>query len=209
MEFNYNIWDKIDDLNLDEVVNYIWEGGNVDSLYHDKWILKFIEESDSPVKILDFGCGVGRNAFGISQENKNFDIVAYDNPKMLYKASQYCYKKYGKPVFEFSNIKFTSDWEYVKTNKFDYMYATLVLQHICEEDLNKYCQDFKKITKNLIVHGRRHNDEILDGKYKNTWEILENNGLFPVSCTIQGIHEHKYIVHSDDLGEHFTCLYKF
>jgi uridine kinase len=58
-----------------------------------------------------------------------------------------------------------------------------VLQHIYEKDLSQYLSDIKNMTPKFIVHGRRFNDEIINGQHKNTWEILEKNNLFPDDTT--------------------------
>ena len=209
MTHNFNGYERIDNYNLNDLVSYIMYKYNVDNVYSDEWILNFLEKSNRRLKILDFGCGVGRNAFGLSEKSSNIDIVAYDNQKMLNRTAEYCSAKYDKNITDYPNITFTSNWEYVKSQKYDYVYATLVLQHIFEEELNQYCQDFKNITKTLIVHGRRQNDDTLNGVHKNTWKILENNGLFPVSCTLQGNCERVYSAEGTDFEEHFTCVYKF
>ena len=159
--------------------------------------------------VLMYLASVMHMAFHALLVNLKLRKLTRDSEKMLERTSEYCHSKYNKNISDYPNVTFTSDWKYVKSQKFDYTYATLVLQHIFEEELNQYCQDFKNITKKLIVHGRRHNDDKLNGLYKNTWKILENNGLFPISCTLQGNIEWKYSVYGDDLNEHFTCLYKF
>jgi SAM-dependent methyltransferase len=208
MTHNFNEYGKIENHELNQLIDLIMYNHNIDNIFSDDWLFNFFDKSDRKLKILDFGCGVGRNVFGLLEKSSNIDIVAYDSDKMLNRASEYCYSKYNKSISDYPNANFTSDWNYVKSQKFDYIYATLVLQHILEEELNQYCQDFKNITEKLIVHGRRHNDDTLNGVYKNTWKILENNGLFPISCTLQGNVVYKYSVYGDDLNEHFTCLYK-
>jgi len=207
MKHNFNGYEQIENHNLNQLVDLIMYKYNAENVYSDEWLLNFFEKSDRQLKVLDFGCGVGRNTFGLAEKTSDIDIIAYDNQKMLNRTDEYCYTKYNKKKTDYSNITFTSDWEYVKTQKFDYIYATLVLQHIFEEELNQYCQDFKKIAKTLIVHGRRQNDDTFNGAYKNTWKILENNGLFPVSCTLQGNCLITYSAEGNDLEEHFTCVY--
>ena len=93
------------------------------------------------------------------------------------------------------------DWDLLKTMKFDCIYATLVFQHIYENDLNLYLQDIKRMTNKLIVSGRRFNDDMVDDKYKNTWEIFENNGYYP-----SNINDIKYSIEGD-LEEHTLCIY--
>jgi hypothetical protein len=57
------------------------------------------------------------------------------------------------------------------------------------------------MTHRLIVSGRRFNDDIIDGKYKNTWQILENNGFYSSNAK-----EINYKIDGDP-EEHITCIY--
>ena len=57
------------------------------------------------------------------------------------------------------------------------------------------------MTNKLIVSGRRFNDDMVDDKYKNTWEIFENNGYYP-----SNINDIKYSIEGD-LEEHTLCIY--
>ena len=163
MTHNFNEYGQIENHDLNQLIDLIVYNHNIDNIFADEWLLNFFNKSDKRLKILDFGCGVGRNVFGLLEKSSNIDIVAYDSEKMLERTSEYCHSKYNKNISDYPNVTFTSDWKYVKSQKFDYTYATLVLQHIFEEELNQYCQDFKNITKKLIVHGRRHNDDKLNG----------------------------------------------
>jgi hypothetical protein len=61
------------------------------------------------------------------------------------------------------------------------------------------------MTHKLIVSGRRFNDDMSTGEYKNTWQILENNDLFPRKC----IGTTKEYSKSGDPGEHFSCIYEW
>ena len=96
--------------------------------------------------------------------------------------------------------------------KFDCIYSILVFQHIFEEDLCKYIQDIKKMTNKLVVSGRRYNDDIdkSSGQHKNTWKILENNGLIPYQCI--GVRNDVFgeIPYERDgnPNEHLTGLFK-
>jgi hypothetical protein len=53
----------------------------------------------------------------------------------------------------------------------------------------------------MVVSGRRFNDDMEDGIYKNTWKILENNGFYP--CDSLNV-EHDS---QDDMNEHMMCIY--
>jgi hypothetical protein len=120
---------------------------------------------------------------------------------MINKANEYSKLKFNKTIYDYSNIELIRNWEQLKKIKFDCIYATLVFQHIHENDLNLYLQDIKRMTNKLIVSGRRFNDDMVDGKYKNTWEIFENNGYYP-----SNINDIKYSIEGDP-EEHTLCIY--
>jgi SAM-dependent methyltransferase len=165
------------------------------------WLTPFIGDESTPLSILDFGCGVGRNIFDFSHNFPNWKFYGYDNPNMINKANEYSNIRFGKNIQEYSNLELFSDWDKLKTIKFDCIYATIVFQHIHEKDLNNYLQDIKQMTHKLIVSGRRFNDDMIDGKYKNTWQILENNGFHPTNAK-----EINYKIDGDP-EQHITCIY--
>jgi hypothetical protein len=117
------------------------------------------------------------------------------------KANEYSKIRFSKQICDYPNLELISDWDILKTIKFDCIYATIVFQHIHENDLNLYLRDIKKMTSRLIVSGRRFNDDIVDGKHKNTWQILENNEFYPLNAK-----EINYNVDGDP-NEHITCIY--
>ena len=63
----------------------------------------------------------------------------------------------------------------IKNEKFDVIFALLVFQHIHEKDINLYLKDIAKMTKKLIVFGRRYNDEFLTDNNKKTIFKTTNN----------------------------------
>jgi len=197
MNDTFNGWNHIDYNNLEIVADYILTGKTVNEFNPDTSIYELLDKS-RPLSILDFGCGIGRNTYGMGNYSDNWNVVGYDNLKMLNLTSVYCKLKYDR---QFLNVKFINDWELIKSIKFDVIYCSLVLQHIYEKDLNTYLTDFKKITSKLIVHGRRFNDDRIDNQYKNTWNILENNGFSPSNR-----YETDYSIEGNP-EEHTLCIY--
>lgn len=201
MKNTFNGWSQVSNLNLDKVIDLVLTNGTSETIKSDMWITPMIGNKDKSVSILDFGCGVGRNIFDFSQNFPNWTFCGYDNPNMMDKANEYSKVRFGKTVYEYENLELISDWDKIKSRKFDCIYATIVFQHIHEEDLNVYLNDIKSMTNRLIVSGRRFNDDIVDGKYKNTWQILENNGYHPSNADVI-----KYSIEGDP-EEHITCVY--
>ena len=190
-------WSVINHLTLEKVVDLVLTNGTPDSIESDNWILDIIKRNvTNNSKILDFGVGVGRNIFKFSLKAPDLSFIGYDNINMLEFTSKYCNHVFGKSPIDFKNIKLEHDWSILKNEKFGCVYATIVFQHIYEEDLKIYIEDIKKMTNLLIVAGRGFND---DNK-KITWKILERCGLYPINAS-----EVNYS--SDDPNEHITCVY--
>jgi 2-polyprenyl-3-methyl-5-hydroxy-6-metoxy-1,4-benzoquinol methylase len=107
-------------------------------------------------KALDFGCGVGRNTFALS---KNYNhVIGYDLPSMISLVPEE-----NKP----DNVDYTSDWDSLKDLRFDMVLASLVLQHIEDQELNNYLHDLALMTDNLVLHSR-------------TWIDHSNNLVLPI-----------------------------
>jgi SAM-dependent methyltransferase len=201
MNNSFNGWLHIDQFNLNKVIDLVLTNGTPETINSDMWLTPMIGDKSESLSVLDFGCGVGRNIFDFSHNIPNWKFYGYDNPHMMNKANEYSKIRFNKQICDYPNLELISDWDILKTIKFDCIYATIVLQHIHEKDLNVYLQYIKQMTHRLVVSGRRFNDDIIDGKYKNTWQILENNGFYPSNAK-----EINYKIDGDP-EEHITCIY--
>jgi len=182
MEQTFGVWSSyIPKQSLDKTVDYVLTGYNAETMVSsEQEVLKFVENTEEKLRVLDFGCGVCRNAIPISKQFPHWSVTGYDNSNMLQRANDLCVAKYNHPLSDIKNLTLETSWDKLKTLTFDLVYATIVFQHIAESALSVYISDLKKMTKKLVVFGRRFNDDrLLDGSYKNTWQILENNGLKP------------------------------
>jgi SAM-dependent methyltransferase len=167
-------WGQINDFDLNKVTDLIVTGRTPEEATPDSWLYDWLwEGADQPKTILDFGCGMGRNTFGLANHFKKWTVYGYDSDAMIAKSKDYAAIHYPEPP---DNAVFVSDWDTLRTKKFDSILCMLVLQHIFEADLVKYCQDFKQMTKFLLVAGRRYND---DKNRRSTWAILAEQGLTP------------------------------
>jgi len=202
MNNTFNDWGKIRKFNLNKVINLVLTNGTHETIKSDSWLTSMFGDKNANLSILDFGCGVGRNIFEFSQNSPlNWRFYGYDNSNMIDKANEYSKIKFNKTIYDYPNLELISDWDRLKIMKFDCIYATIVFQHIHEKDLNIYLQDIKRMTNKLIVSGRRFNDDMVYGKYKNTWQILENNGYYPSNKD-----DIKYSTDGDP-EEHILCIY--
>lgn len=201
MENSFNQWNSVNKISLESVVDLVLTNGTPKTINSDMWLTPMIGNKNESLSILDFGCGVGRNIFDFSIKFPKWQFYGYDNINMLQKADEYSINRFKKSYNSYSNLKFVSNWDDVKKNQFDCIYATIVFQHIHEIDLKVYLKDIRTITKRLIVSGRRFNDDMINGKYKNTWEILENNGYYPTNAK-----DINYSIDGDP-NDHITCIY--
>lgn len=168
-------WSNIETLSLAEVTNLIVTGKTPDKAKPDRWLYEWLaDDFERPLTILDFGCGMGRNSFGLAAHFSNWKVYGYDSKGMLSKTKEYCDLHYKGKVPD--NLVFESEWEKIKAIKFDKILCLLVLQHIFEQDMVQYLDDFKQIGKTLMVAGRRYNDDI---ERRSTWKIIEEQGLTP------------------------------
>jgi 2-polyprenyl-3-methyl-5-hydroxy-6-metoxy-1,4-benzoquinol methylase len=204
----YSGWNKIAaDNDLNAVAKYIVTDNTVADFVPDAWLYSSLYPTSDDVSILDFGCGIGRNSYGMALHSANWNILGYDNPAMIEKTNQYFNAKYPSEFSVPKNVFFTSNWNITRGLKFDSIMCCLVLQHITELYLSVYLNDFKSMTNELIISGRRFND---DSK-KNTWGIIENAGFVPYKCigwSPDGFGEIKYRKDGDE-NEHMTCFYRF
>jgi SAM-dependent methyltransferase len=192
-------WENIGNFSLDIVADYILTGRKAYQFYPDIFSYTHL----MPSRILDFGCGIGRNTFGISIYDPTFSVVGYDNQAMLSHVDEYKNIKYSER--EFPNVEFSSDWDYVQTQKFDTIFCAIVLQHIMENDLKAYIEQFKIMTSKLVVSGRRFND---DKEHRSTWRIIEECGLIPVEFYSGGGQQIDYVPDGDQ-HDHNLAVYEW
>ncbi len=106
---------------------------------------------------LDFGCGVGRNSVALSENYSK--VVAFDLPSMISLVPE---------DNKLSNIIYTTNWEYVKSFKFNMVLASLVFQHIDDAELESYLNDLSQMRYAFlksIMCGR------CDEEYLNTYSV--------------------------------------
>jgi len=153
--------------------------------------LYLIGPTTKKFRVLDFGCGMGRNLVGMMEQTV-WNVTGYDNSEMLDRAKKWLPTVSKKPV-----PLLVSDWNFIREKTFDVVVATLVFQHIYQKELSGYLDDLRKMTSKLLIHGRRWND---DGS--NTWatvsrffNLMQITKTTPKPLAIEG-HPH----------EHLTCL---
>ena len=98
-------------------------------------------------RLLDFGCGVGRNFSYVKTIARH--VAGFDLPPMI----ERCRALATEPVDSLS-----SDWNEVRARRFDLIFASLVLQHIEPEICLSYLMDFASMAPAVYVLSRNDSD---------------------------------------------------
>ena len=110
-----NQWDKIArDCSIESLKEYIMTGGS--KMQDLPFTPLYLINTDTLLdKILDFGCGVGRN---FNYYNKiSREVHGYDLPHMVKRCSSVCSEKINL---------LTSDWDEISSNHYDIVAANFV-----------------------------------------------------------------------------------
>ena len=116
-------------------------------------------------KVLDFGCGIGRNFPALLNVSK--ELVAFDIPEMISACRQ---------VTDCEMVTLCDDWEVVRQQRFDVVVATLTFQHISDRKaLESYLQELASICDFLYISSRCW----IDGRaHYNTYRVIKDCELF-------------------------------
>lgn len=98
-------------------------------------------------RVLDFGCGVGRNFPYLKEAAAH--VTGTDLPPMI----ERCRELAPVPVDALS-----SDWDDLKARRFDLVFTSLVLQHIEPGACARYFHDFARMAPAVYVLSRASSD---------------------------------------------------
>lgn len=98
-------------------------------------------------RVLDFGCGVGRN-FPYLKEQSAY-LTGFDLPPMI----ERCRELAPAPADALS-----SDWSRLRAQRFDLIFATLVLQHVEPNACAAYLRDFAWMAPTVYLLSRASSD---------------------------------------------------
>ena len=96
---------------------------------------------------LDFGCGLGRNfpyLIGLADRVTGFDL-----PPMIARCR-------GVPAVP--RVTLTDDWDAVSRQRFDVIFASLVLQHLATPSMQERLTDFARLSPLTYVITRAESD---------------------------------------------------
>lgn len=195
----YNVADKT----FPDVMDIICTGArDVGHMNPDDWLINITMQNVHGGHLLDFGCGVGRNAFGFALTNR-YQVAGYDNESMVSRASQFAHEKY--PGARWRDLMFFHDWTLARwAGPYSAIVASLCLQHISPAALTAYLRDFRSMTDKVIVAGRRANDF----GPMNTWRLLEQAGFPTPTCYEWLTTKQRDYTPDGDPNEHMTCVYR-
>jgi trans-aconitate methyltransferase len=119
-------------------------------------------------RVLDFGCGLGRNFPYLTSITNQ--IVGFDLPPMI----EQC-----RALSPHPSVTLTSDWTEVCTSRYDLIFASLVLQHIETDACQTYVHAFARIAPLTYLLTRVHSDFDV-----NVLNLIADTGLFEYGdCT--------------------------
>lgn len=119
--------------------------------------------------VLDFGCGLGRNFPYLTSVASR--VVGYDLPAMIARC---------RDVSPVAVDMLSSDWAVVRSERFDFVFASLVLQHVPEEVCRAALPDFARMAPLTYVLARGEGDFGF-----SALDLAARSGLFePGECRV-------------------------
>jgi SAM-dependent methyltransferase len=97
--------------------------------------------------VLDFGCGLGRNFPYLASVAAR--VVGYDLPPMIERC---------QPAASQSQVALSSDWGALREERFDLIFASLVLQHVPEAVCRAALEDFSRMAPVTYLLARGQGD---------------------------------------------------
>jgi hypothetical protein len=143
--------------------------------------------------VLDFGCGLGRNATLFSAASS---IIGYDNAVMLNNMDA------GLKEFRYNSLYPFEEWQTLKEIYFsNTIFASLVFQHMSERVLRAYLEDMTTMCHKLHIVSRWYTDE----GNKLIWPILKDY----FNCLELYVHPDENILYAKPAPEnqlHFEAV---
>jgi SAM-dependent methyltransferase len=123
--------------------------------------------------VLDFGCGIGRNfPFLRSIAGR---VAGFDLPPMVAR----CRALSTTPVDRLSD-----DWPQLAADRFDLIFASLVLQHVETDACRAYLRDFARMAPTVYLLTRIENDF-----GANVLDLVSENGDFDAGTVVDVEHD--------------------
>jgi SAM-dependent methyltransferase len=128
----------------------------------------------SPIeRVLDFGCGVGRNFPYL--KSIAAQVTGFDLPPMIARCRR---------LAPAAADALASDWDDVRTQQFDLVFASLVLQHLETGVARARLADFARMAPAVYVITRREGDFGAD-----MLRLIAESGLSPAGDCVEVDHD--------------------
>lgn len=119
-------------------------------------------------RILDFGCGIGRNLSALSVGRDK--VHGFDFPSMITQAAQ------NESIIGNIKVALYTDWDFVKQQQYDAIHICLVLQHMHPDEINEKMADFAGMTDTIFLHSRAYIDHgggLVKDFFAPFWKVEE------------------------------------
>jgi SAM-dependent methyltransferase len=123
--------------------------------------------------VLDFGCGVGRNFPYLSTVATR--VVGFDLPPMIAR----CRELAGAQA-----ASLVDDWADVRRERFDLVYASLVLQHIETDVVRAYLRAFAEVAPAIYLLTRSDTDF-----GAHIFQLVDESGLYQAGECVEVNHD--------------------
>lgn len=188
-------WDNIasttNDVDLKEIM--VAGHGESDVLPHTK--LDLLVSKTKKYKILDFGCGTGRNLEYLKKIST--ELHAYDIPSM----AERC-----KELTPIEPDLITGDWSVIKNNQYDMIVAVFTFQFMEDADhVRQFLEDMSKITSILYVITRCYIDS---PRHENLAKIIQQDPNFEIVLEGANIEKFSNETYPSDAHAEFICRSK-
>lgn len=167
------VWEDVEEKDelyvAEKIVSNIQTMDAFKPVENGKDMIEELGDFSQSLRILDFGCGLGRNIVGMvakaRERGGDLTVVGYDNENMLKRAETYLR---SKDSFT-ENVMLLSDWDAVLScGPYDVVFANLVFQHMFPQNIDFCLSSLAGKTKSLYVYGRAR----CEHGEGNVWEIV-------------------------------------
>ena len=177
-----------------ELREYMLTGyGEVEVLPHTE--LSLLDTKRKKYKVLDFGCGIGRN-FKYFKEFSS-ELHGYDLDIIVDRCKDLCKEEIDL---------LTGDWSEIQKNKYDIVIASFVFQSMnSAKAIKLFLKDLAKITSLLYVTTRCY----IDGpEHENIAKVIQDDSNFEIVMENCNIEQFAKAEHPSEAHAEFICRSK-